>query len=143
MTVGYELTESVNSIEIVFSSDLNLVSRVVEDALEFVGRKNCGVEEFPFKIALFESLVNAVKHGSNSDPTRNVKMSLDVKPSSLAITVEDEGDGFDWRSQMRIEEVPADVSKPSGRGIFLLRNYKCNPAYNEKGNVLSLRIDLA
>ena len=55
----------------------------------------------------------------------------------------DEGAGFDWRRQMAYSENPADEECTSGRGIFLLKSYNCHPAYNEKGNVLSLKIELA
>lgn len=138
----YSAVESGASLSVVFNSDLELVAGVVADALAFVLRKTSRFEQFTFKLALFESLVNAVKHGGRSNPERKVKLSLAVKPDRIEIVIDDGGKGFDWRKQMRREESPADVAKPSGRGLFLLRSYNCHPDYNEKGNVLSLRIDL-
>ena len=139
---AYEVSQSEKSLKIVFSSNLDLVSRAVKETLAFVAANTTGVNQFSFKLGLYESLVNAVKHGCQSNPDLNVKLDVELKPSCIEITVDDGGEGFDWRSQLQREETPADIDKPSGRGLFLLKNYNCNPAFNEKGNVLSLRIDI-
>lgn len=138
---AYEVSESGNSLAIAFMPELDLVSKAVADAQGFIARKAAPIDVFSFKLALFESLENAVKHGSKANPSSKVELALELKPSCLAITVLDGGEGFDWRRQMEEEETPADIDKPSGRGIFLLKCYNCNPTYNEKGNALSLRID--
>jgi len=142
MSSKYELAETQTSFSLVFSSDLNLVKKAVADASAFVIKRTTGFDLFTFKLALFESLTNAAKHGCRLDPKLNVKLIIELKNSALTITINDEGDGFDWRSQMDKSEEICDPESPSGRGLFLLKSYNCHPCYNDKGNVLSLRIDL-
>ena len=49
---------------------------------------------FAVKLALEESLNNAIKHGNGSDPSKKIKLQFDVDPRRVAITVTDEGTGF-------------------------------------------------
>ena len=139
----YEATQNENSLTIIFSSDLDLVSRVVKDSVAFLLARTDGVAQFTIKLALYESLTNAVKHGCRADNKLKVKLCIALENSWANITIADEGAGFDWRRQMAYSENPADEECTSGRGIFLLKSYNCHPAYNEKGNVLSLKIELA
>jgi serine/threonine-protein kinase RsbW len=139
----YESHSQEQSLSIVFSSDIDLVSKAVKDAVDFVLKHATGVDQFTFKLALYESLTNAVKHGCRSNPTLKVRLSIELRDRALNITVSDEGEGFDWKKAVDAgEEASDDLEKTSGRGLFLLKSYNCHPAYNEKGNTLFMRIDL-
>jgi serine/threonine-protein kinase RsbW len=60
-----------------------------------------------------------------------------ISDTQVIITITDEGDGFNP------EEVPdplveQNLLKPSGRGLYLMREYADDVQYNEKGNQLKL-----
>jgi hypothetical protein len=49
--------------------------------------------------------------------------------------VEDDGDGFDWKSLST--DVP-DITSESGRGMAIMTLYASGYQYNEKGNRLAV-----
>ena len=92
---------------------------------------------FGVRLAVEEALVNAIKHGNEMDPTRQVKIACRVTEEKVRITVEDEGEGF------RPEDIPdptaeENLEKPSGRGIMLMRAFMNLIEYNERGNRVTL-----
>ena len=70
--------------------------------------------------ALHEALLNAIVHGNDEDETRRVNVELAARAGGLDVRVRDEGPGFD---PTRVPDplAPENLSKPSGRGIFLMR----------------------
>lgn len=88
---------------------------------------------FAVKLALEESLNNAIKHGNGYDPSKKIRVEFDVDSRRVAITVTDEGGGFDPASipDPRTDE---NLEKPSGRGIMLIKAYMDDVRFNERGN---------
>jgi len=136
----YDMTEAQRSLSIVFSADLDLVPQAVKDSCAFLSSRSCVVDVFAFKLALFEGLTNAVKHGCRADSSKSVRLLIEAPGSSVKVAISDDGDGFDWRSLLSNDSLVSPESD-SGRGIFLLKSYNCHPSYNEKGNVLTIRLD--
>jgi len=70
-------------------------------------------------IALTEAFNNALIHGNQSDPARNIEIVFESKPKGLSFTVKDEGAGYD------LDEVPdpldLETETETGRGLFLIR----------------------
>ena len=88
---------------------------------------------FAVHLALQEAFINAVRHGNQMDPDKEVKIEYLVDSGKFEISVTDEGDGFDP------EAVPdprcgENLYKPNGRGLLLMRAYMDAVEYNEKGN---------
>jgi len=83
-----------------------------------------------------EALVNAVLHGCQQDPDKQVQFTLALDGDELVMTVEDSGPGFDWREQ---SHSLVDMSEEHGRGFLIFRCYATDFAYNDKGNRLTLR----
>lgn len=75
---------------------------------------------FDIKLCLNEALVNAIKHGNKFNPKLYVAVDIEGDHRRLTVSVEDEGQGFDFNN------VP-DPTKPdklegkSGRGVFLIK----------------------
>jgi serine/threonine-protein kinase RsbW len=85
-----------------------------EDALHWVG------------VAIRECVINAIKHGNRYDATKRVFVEFEsAAPADgpgMIVSVRDQGEGFDPESLAN----PLDLDnllKPSGRGIFLIRNF--------------------
>lgn len=77
-------------------------------------------------VSVRESVINAIKHGNKLDRDKQVVVEFAFvpleTPSSLVITVVDEGDGFD-SDEVGDPLAPENVLKASGRGIFFMRNF--------------------
>jgi serine/threonine-protein kinase RsbW len=74
------------------------------------------------ELAVSESMINAIRHGNQSDPSKAASLSISSDGSAIEVIVEDEGAGF------KLEDLadPTDASnllKPSGRGILIIRSF--------------------
>lgn len=99
--------------------------------LEEIGFPPRGV--FGVRLALEEALVNAIKHGNQQDPSKQVHVCCQISQEMVRIVIEDEGSGFSP------EDVPdptqdENLEKPCGRGIMLMRAFLSVVEYNERGN---------
>jgi serine/threonine-protein kinase RsbW len=79
-------------------------------------------QRWAVRLALEESLVNAMKHGNAMDPNRSVRVAHCITPDRAEIRIADEGGGFD---PCCVPDPTADenLHKPCGRGIMLMRSY--------------------
>jgi serine/threonine-protein kinase RsbW len=73
-------------------------------------------------MSIRESVTNAIQHGNKLDPGKKVLIGYEIAPDYLKLTVRDEGNGF------KVEDLPdpldpANLLKPSGRGIFYIRSF--------------------
>jgi serine/threonine-protein kinase RsbW len=77
-------------------------------------------------VAIRESVINAIKHGNQSDTSKHVfvdfETATDADLGELAIRVRDQGEGFDPETVANPLD-PENLLKSSGRGIFLIRNF--------------------
>jgi len=73
-------------------------------------------------MALREALANAIKHGNQQDASKHVHLEMDVVADTLAISIRDEGPGFDPEA-VADPLAPENRLKTSGRGIFYMRTF--------------------
>lgn len=77
-------------------------------------------------MAVRESVINAITHGNNSNPSKRVFIDFTASPESnpkdLIVRVRDQGKGFD-PATLDNPLSPENVLKASGRGIFLIRQF--------------------
>lgn len=94
-------------------------------------------------LVLSEAVTNAILHGNklNKRKKATLKTWVNLSEARLYITVEDEGPGFNpGRIPNPLDE--QNLLKPSGRGIYLMREYADAVSYNAAGNRLQLEIAL-
>ena len=72
-------------------------------------------------LAVREAAANAVRHGNRMREGTRVSVHVRLHPDRMEIVVQDEGEGFD-PSELPDPLAPLNLLKPSGRGIFLMRN---------------------
>jgi serine/threonine-protein kinase RsbW len=82
-----------------------------------------------------EALTNAVLYGSRHEEDSQIRYSLRCESGTLTMEVEDDGEGFDWRS---LSADPPDITSESGRGMAIMTLYSSGFQYNEKGNRLAV-----
>ena len=88
-------------------------------------------------IAVTEAVNNAIKHGSSSDSSKNVLLSLAVDDSLLRFRIEDQGHGFDY-DHLPDPTAPENLEKPGGRGIFLMKHLSDEVKFLDGGRVVEL-----
>ena len=118
----------------VIPTDLGAARKLAEELLECVQAKGYRPEVlFAIRLALEEALSNAIKHGNRFDRSKKITVSSCVEPDRAAITVADEGGGFDPAG---VPDPTADenLEKPCGRGIMLMRAYMDEVVFNDSGN---------
>jgi serine/threonine-protein kinase RsbW len=73
-------------------------------------------------MAVREGVANAIKHGNRQDLSKHVHLEMDVVADTLAISIRDEGEGFDPKA---VDDplAPENRLKTSGRGIFYMRTF--------------------
>jgi serine/threonine-protein kinase RsbW len=88
-------------------------------------------------IAITEAVNNAIKHGNQSDSSKNVSLSLSLDDSLIKFIVEDEGQGFDFEN-LPDPTAPENIEKPGGRGIFLMKHLSDEVRFKEGGRIVEL-----
>jgi len=128
----FNLNEDDNEIIIKFSSDMVAIDRVVEETKIFFNHLNIPIFS-EFKIVLRELLINAVEHGNKNDVNKKVICSIEYLGNMrFKITVEDEGQGFNYRSQNM--KMPDNPEQDRNRGFALINASSEKIKFNEKGN---------
>jgi serine/threonine-protein kinase RsbW len=124
------------SVEGSFPSDMKWAHDLIEQVMEQI-RSNSwsNRDEFAVNMALEESLVNAVQHGNNSDPKKNVHFNCRLNSCLFYARIEDEGEGFDLDAIPDPTD-PEHITIASGRGVLLIKSFVTNVRWNKKGNVL-------
>jgi len=92
---------------------------------------------FALRLSLEEAFTNAIRHGNRGDRRKKVSVRYRVGPERIDVYVSDEGAGFDPKA-VPDPTHPENLSRPSGRGILLMRAYMTEVEYNKKGNTVHL-----
>ncbi len=125
-------------IEFEFPSALSLMHCVLKYLTKRV--EKLGVidsEDSHLFIALDEAFVNAIKHGNQFNPEKNVRISVDVSPKEASFIFEDEGEGFDV-AKIPDPRDPENLFKASGRGVLIIHHVMDAVQYNERGNRITM-----
>ncbi len=126
------------AFELTIASDTAAGQEVQERIIKVLEDLNYPPRDiFGVRLALEEAIVNAIKHGNDMDPQKQVRVQWQVNHTCVRIEIEDEGNGF------RPEEVPdptcdENLEKPCGRGIMLMRAFLSSVEYNQRGNCVIL-----
>jgi serine/threonine-protein kinase RsbW len=111
-------------------TEIRHVQAAVQQAMKHFGYD--GDDCFAVRLALEESLINAIKHGNRFDPQRSVHVRFDVSPRRVRISVRDEGRGFD-PAVVPDPTAEENLTKPNGRGIMLMRTYMDEIRFTARG----------
>ena len=96
----------------------------VEAAAEKLAAE-AGLDEdecFHVAMAAREAAVNAVLHGNEYDPAKQLSASFENTGAALVITIADQGKGLDPDS-LPDPLAPENLLRGTGRGIFLIRSF--------------------
>ena len=125
---------SINSSIFKLESSLQL-NEFVELLLEPIKTSN---SSYLIKLGLHEALVNAVKHGNNLDPKKNVRVRRIITPNWCVWQIQDEGDGLEIKN--RNYNLPKKASSVCGRGLYIINECFDDIRWSNKGNRLQLAL---
>lgn len=93
-------------------------------------------------LTVTEAATNGIVHGNKLDATKTVSINATVSNNKLIVTTKDMGSGFvpDNVPNPLAEE---NLLKPSGRGVFFMKEYADEVEYSESGTKLKLVFKLS
>ncbi len=124
----------INSSIFELESSLQL-TEFVELLLEPIKTYN---SSYLIKLGLHEALVNAVKHGNNLDPKKNVRVRRIITPNWCVWQIQDEGNGLEIKN--RNYNLPKKTSSVCGRGLYIINECFDDIRWSNKGNRLQLAL---
>lgn len=146
-------------------NDASLVPLLVVHLQQYLrGFRSCDETELiRVGVALHEALSNAIHHGNlelsselrgdgsdayydlaqerrELDPYRARKVHVTAQEShgEGRYVIRDEGPGFDTSAALPDPTDPANLQRPSGRGLFLIRTFMHEVRHNQQGNEITL-----
>ena len=104
-------------------SSIESVDTVEKTAEDFAERAGFDEDTVPnIAMAVREAAVNAVLHGNEYDPTKQISASFENTGSSLVFKICDQGKGVDPEA-LPDPRAPENLLRGTGRGIFLIRSF--------------------
>jgi len=131
----FEVSRAPERLEVFLSPKLRYIDEAGRETERFLAENGAGIDAFGVLLIMREALTNAVLYGSRHEEDSRIRYSLRLDPGGLTMEVEDDGDGFDWKSQTA--DIP-DITSESGRGTAIMTLYSSGFQYNEKGNRLAV-----
>lgn len=92
---------------------------------------------FAIQLAFEEALVNAIRHGNQSNNRLGVQVHLEISPEHFLAQISDEGAGFD-PDDLPDPTLEDFLERPCGRGVKLMRSFMSSVEFNELGNAVTL-----
>jgi serine/threonine-protein kinase RsbW len=132
-------SEGNRKISLEFPSDLTLLEPITNHITKRIEQ----VWSIPdggcagLALALRESLINAIKHGNDSDAAKTVRVTAEISNDQAKFTVEDQGPGFDVHDLPHPRD-PENLFKSSGRGALLIKSIMDDVQYHGRGNRLTM-----
>ena len=91
-------------------------------------------------LRLFRSISSSMwmaTYSSKDNSSKNVSISLSLEEGMIKFKVQDEGTGFDFH-KLPDPTLPENISRPGGRGIFLMKHLSDEVDFKENGKVVEL-----
>ncbi|QOY34071.1 SpoIIE family protein phosphatase [Anaerobacillus isosaccharinicus] len=121
--------------EYVIQSDCYDVECVVSELTQWLEPYTSEINSL--LVGFNEMVYNAIEHGNKFEVSKKIKINIMVKKTHLMISIEDEGDGFDWKTRIK-REFDLMNFEERGRGIIFTKASFNHITYNEKGNQVFL-----
>jgi len=122
--------------------DTNSINSLIVEIMEAVSEAGCAEgKEFQVQLALEEALINAIEHGCEGDPTKEIQCCVSCdEEKGMLIVVRDPGPGFDPAS-IPSPVIGENIFKTHGRGIYLINQMVDEVKFRRGGTEIDMRMD--
>ena len=99
-------------------------------------------ETSTFMLLLSEAVDNAIEHGNQYDPNKNVSVEIEISNEEIVARITDEGLGFDIEKP--VSKNPLDqenLLNTGGRGIFIIQELSDSMEFLNNGSTLQFKIN--
>jgi serine/threonine-protein kinase RsbW len=116
--------------------------KILSEVRNAIGRGQLvtAISDEELTLVVDEAVTNAMEHGNRWDSGKKVFVAVWADEVKLHVTIEDQGDGFDYHNH-KSEFVQGNVLSHRGRGISLMKKF-CIPSWTKSGRVVDLTISL-
>lgn len=118
---------------------VDAIEPVIEEVMKFVAEMKCADgNEFQIELALREALANAILHGCQCDPEKEVQMVIGCEEDrGVLVIVRDPGPGFEP------ESIPSPIAGKNiysnhGRGIYLINQMMDEVSFQNGGTEIRM-----
>lgn len=111
----------MNKLELVISSEVSNIVKVenfIENLTDYFELPNDLFGKV--SLSLIEAVNNAILSGNKQQADKNVKIVAELNNGKFIVSVEDEGEGFDYEN-IPDPTLPDNLIKIAGRGLYLMR----------------------
>lgn len=115
---------------------LSNVDEVCSDMSAWLMEQELASHRFPLELLVREGLNNAIIHGCQLNPSRQICCQLERVEDALLLKIEDDGAGFDWQTHLPNNDEETDHE--NGRGLQIYRLYSDFVGFNPRGNQVIL-----
>ncbi len=131
---------SACQFNMVIPADPHAIPTVTNGVVHMLQSKNWSESDvMAVELALQEAVANAIRHGCQNDPTKQLQCCVTCNETGeITIVVRDPGSGFDTASISNPLDA-ANILKPSGRGIFLINGLMDEVGFRDGGRELEMR----
>ena len=118
---------------------LELIEGLLDDLQDALGFENDFYARLMLSVS--EAATNAIVHGNKLNPSKKVTIHTEANTHTLAFTIKDEGNGFNP------DNIPNPLEEehlliPSGRGVFLIKEYADELEYQDEGRTIVIKFNL-
>lgn len=128
------MVDSQLSREVVFNSvpeNINLIESMMEDLKSEIQLSD--ETEANILVCLSEAVNNAIFHGNGALSTKKVTVNTLLEDKKLSFSIKDEGAGFNPEN-IKDPTAPENIDKPTGRGVFLMKNLADKVEFHDGGS---------
>jgi serine/threonine-protein kinase RsbW len=131
---------SILEIDFWMPSEVRAISPLVDRFMELIERAKCVPgAEFDVELAIREAVGNAVLHGNQKNPDKQVHLRCRCESGNgISIVVTDEGNGFDFLKILG-NGLTSDPAGSDGHGIQLMRAYMDDVRFERGGTEVHMR----
>lgn len=142
ITCEFNAKDLILRLDTTLACDIGAIDSLVGEIMEAVTEMGCAEEkEFQVRLALEEALINAIEHGCESDPTKEIQCVVCCdEDRGMLIVVRDPGPGFDPAS-IPSPVVGENLYMTHGRGIYLINQLVDEVRFENGGTEIHMRID--
>lgn len=120
-------------------SQPDVCAQIIEVLLKQLHSANWSNKDiFGIHMAMEEAIMNAVRHGNQCAPDKQVHVEITISGDQFYAKITDQGDGFD-PAAVPDPTLDENLDKTCGRGVTLMKNFVDEVIFNEKGNSVELK----